>query len=224
MARLKLRETFKKIFKNILFDNSCSACLNSLDRDGYLCSKCLKKLKEESYLKNTGDFYFCFYYEKEIRNLILDFKIRNRKNSVNDLAYLIGRPLLKFIEDEKIDIVIPVPISEKRNRERGFNQVEYILEKLNIKYDKITRVKATKHMYALKTKEDREKNIEKSFTCNLKLSNKKVLIVDDIVTTGSTIKEICKEIRKNNENVEIKIFSVAMSRSFRGEMDGNIYR
>ena len=63
-------------------------------------------------------------------------------------------------------------------------------------------------------KEKREKNVEKAFKNSLNLENKNVLIVDDIVTSGATINSISEELRKNNENINIKVFSIAIARHF----------
>lgn len=211
---LKLKEVIRKGLRFLLFDNTCSYCHRKIDREGYLCSKCLKSLKREAFLKNKDNFYYIFIYEKAIRQIISDYKLRNRKDLAKDIAYIIKKPIFQLIESEKIDTIIPVPISEERGRERGFNQIEYLLECLDIKYKKIERIKNTKHMYSLKDNEKREKNVEKAFKNSLNLENKNVLIVDDIVTSGATVHSISEELRKNNENVNIKVFSIAIARHF----------
>lgn len=128
---------------------------------------------------------------------------------------MLKKPLKYLLEDKKIDVVIPVPISKKRREERGFNQVEEILERLKIKYQRIERVKDTKHMYLLSSKESRESNIENAFgKVELNIDGKNILLVDDIVTTGSTIREIIKELKKMGKPKEIYVFSIAMAKSF----------
>ena len=211
---LRLKEAIRESLRFLLFDDTCSYCHSKLDREGYICSKCLEKLKKEAFLKNKDDFYYVYIYEKAIRQIISDYKLRNRKNLARDLAFLIKKPIFQLIEREKIDTIIPVPISEEREIERGFNQIEYLLDCLDIKYKKIERIKNTKHMYALKDNKKREKNVEKAFKNNLNLENKNVLIVDDIVTSGATINSICEELRKDNKNINIKIFSIAIARHF----------
>ena len=66
----------------------------------------------------------------------------------------------------------------------------------------------------LKDNEKREKNVEKAFKNSLNLENKNILIVDDIVTSGATINSISEELRKDNENINIKVFSIAIARHF----------
>ena len=211
---LKLKEVIRESFRFLLFDNSCSYCHKKLDREGYICSKCLEKLKREAFLKNKGNFYYVYIYEKAIRQIISDYKLRNRKDLAKDIDYLIKKPIFELIEREKIDTIIPVPISQEREIERGFNQIENLLECLDIRYKKIERIKNTKHMYSIKDNEKRERNVEKAFKNYLSLENKNVLIVDDIVTSGATIHSISEELRKDNENINIKVFSIAIARHF----------
>ena len=98
--------------------------------------------------------------------------------------------------------------------ERGFNQIEYLLELLSVNYKKIQRIKDTKHMYNLKDVKKRAKNVKNVFKNKLNLTNKNVLIVDDVVTSGATIHSITEELKKTNENIDIKVFSIAMARHF----------
>jgi COMF operon protein 3 len=211
---LNLKEAIKKSLRFLLFDNSCTSCHNTLDREGFICSKCLKNLKREAYLKNKENFFYVFIYEKAVRQIIADYKLRNRKDLAKDLAYLIQKPFFQLLEREKIDIIIPVPISDERMLERGFNQIEYLLELLSVNYKKIQRIKDTKHMYNLKDVKKRAKNVKNVFKNKLNLTNKNVLIVDDVVTSGATIRSICEELEKTNENINIKVFSIAMARHF----------
>lgn len=208
------KEVFKSILREIFFYNKCSYCSKELDRKGFICRNCLNRLVEISYLKNIGDFYYIFYYDEEIREIIADYKLRNRKNLAKDLALLIRKAIEKLLQEEKIDMIIPVPINKKRLKERGFNQVELILDILKIKYYRIDRIRDTKHMYKMENYSERRKNVKDAFQAKLNLANKNILLFDDIVTSGATIESIKKEIEKNDENVNIKVFSIAISRRF----------
>ena len=98
---LRLKEVIRESLRFLLFDNSCSYCHKKLDREGYICSKCLEKLKREAFLKNKDNFYYVFTYEKAIRQIISDYKLRNRKDLVRDIAFLIRKPIFQLIEKEK---------------------------------------------------------------------------------------------------------------------------
>lgn len=202
--------------KNLVFSQRCPICNKEVSSEHYLCDSCYFVLRKKGKLKNQGNYYYCFYYDNDVKRLITDFKLKNRKNLGKEIASLIRKNLLFLINDKKIDLVIPVPISRKRMLERGFNQVEILLDCCKVKYQKIYREKDTEHMYKFLNPEERERNIKNVFrNRNLDLDGKNLLIVDDIVTTGATIKEIVKELRKRSTPKEIYVFSVAVSRVFK---------
>ena len=104
---------------------------------------------------------------------------------------------------KKYDIIIVVPISKKRQKERGYNQSELIAKEiskmLSIKIEKniIKKLKNTPPQSSL-NKEQRQENIRgvyKVFNIE-KIENKNILIIDDIYTTGSTVNECSKMLRK----------------------------
>ena len=183
--------------------------------EGYLCRKCEKELKkyeviEESINNNILnkeriDKMYIFKYTELVRNLILQYKF-------NDKAYLY-RTFCEFIVKNKkvfdfiksYDIIIPVPIHKARMRERGYNQSELIAKelakKLELKVytDVLIKIKNNKMQSTLSSKE-REINTKNVYKLvNLeKIYNKRVLIFDDIYTTGATINSCIEEVKKAN--------------------------
>ena len=100
--------------------------------------------------------------------------------------------------------LVAVPLHKKKLKKRGFNQCELIsleLSKLmNIpcNFKLIKRIKNTKSMYNLK-RHERIENLKDAFEVDKKeFHNKKLLIIDDIVTTGTTLGEMIKELKKND--------------------------
>ena len=181
----------------------------------YLCRKCEKELKkyeviEESINDNILsreqiDKMYIFKYTELVRSLILQYKF-------NDKAYLY-RTFCEFIVKNKkvfdfiksYDIIIPVPIHKVRMRERGYNQSELIAKelakKLGLKVytDVLIKIKNNKVQSTLSSKE-REintKNVYKLVKLE-KIYNKRVLIFDDIYTTGATTNSCIEEVRKAN--------------------------
>lgn len=201
--------------KEIIFSKKCPICNKIHDENEYICLSCYIELRKKWRLKNIDNYYYLCYYEKDIKALIADFKLKNRKKLGVEIANLIRKPLKNLIVDKGIDFVIPVPISRERMLERGFNQIEELLKICGINYENIERKKNTKHMYELSDTKERKKNIYDAFVSSNKFDNKSILIVDDIVTTGSTIKEIVREIRKNNAPKNIYVFSIAISKKFK---------
>lgn len=202
-------------FKKIFFSDICTMCLKQLEsNENYLCKDCIDYLKDNSSVKNKGNFYYIYYYNEKIRKLIGDYKLKNRKGLSIIMSDILKEKISDIILKNHIDVVIPVPISKKRQLERGFNQVEEILICSNIKFYKIFRIKETDHMYNLKSKEDREENIKEVFKVDIDLNNKSILVVDDILTTGATVKEIVKEIRKTYRVKKIYVFTISVVNNF----------
>lgn len=115
----------------------------------------------------------------------------------------------------KYEIIISVPVSKRRKKERGYNQSELIAKeicrKLDIQYAKDILYKTRNTIAQIKlNKEQREENAKGVFEIkNLnKINNKKVLLIDDIYTTGSTVNE-CSKILKQAHPEKIGIFTIA---------------
>ena len=183
--------------------------------EGYLCRKCEKELKKYEVIeegindnilsREHIDKMYIFKYTELVRSLILQYKF-------NDKAYLY-RTFCEFIVKNKkvfdfiksYDIIIPVPIHKARMRERGYNQSELIAKelakKLGLKVytDVLIKIKNNKVQSTLSSKE-REINTKNVYKLvNLeKIYNKRVLIFDDIYTTGATANSCIEEVRKAN--------------------------
>ena len=189
-----------------------------------LCNKCkIKKQKSaickiEDY-KNTSSYFdehiYLFQYNGEIRDAILKYKF--------DEKSYIYRTFLEFIKNnenicaqiKKYDIIIPVPISKKRLNTRGYNQSSLIAknlaQELNIEYSEKILIKIKDNKPQSEMKQDtRKSNVRGVYKVINKerINNKKVLIVDDIFTTGSTADE-CARVLKDNNAESIGVFTLA---------------
>ena len=194
----------------------------------YLCQECTKSIvklekNELTLYNNQENFYnkhmYIFNYEGIIRKSILNYKF-------NDKAY-IYRTFEKIILNNKkicdfinsYDIIIPVPIHNKRKLKRGYNQSELIIKQLlkdekkieKYKNNILTKTKNNPKQSTL-SKIDRASNVINAYKINVKkaniLVNKKILIFDDIYTTGNTIKECAKQISQYNPK-EIGTLTIA---------------
>lgn len=124
-----------------------------------------------------------------------------------------NKKIFEFIE--KYDTIIPVPISKKRLRERGYNQslliAREIAKRTNLKLLNNCLIKTKNIIEQSKlNKEERIENIKNAYEIKNKqlLENKKILLIDDIYTTGSTVNECSKIIRQAKPN-KIGVFVLA---------------
>lgn len=189
---------------NLIFPNVCGICDN-ICRES-LCKKCEIKLnnivqnKIDKYTdKNFEKHLYIFKYEGTIKEKLINFKF-------NEKPY-IYKTFVKFlIKNKKIcrflksyDIIIPVPIHYKRKVVRGYNQSALIAKslanKLNIIHEeKVLLKRVNNKPQSTKNKESRKENvIGVYYTKNeYKIIGKKILLLDDIYTTGSTVNECCR--------------------------------
>ena len=217
--------SIKNFYDNILdliYPPVCGIC-GKLNQN-YLCKKCQKVLENQSkfvidenqdFNQNFNKHLYIFKYEGIIRKIVLDYKF-------NEKSYLYLTFVNFLLKNEKFfkilksyDTIIPVPISSERKNERGYNQSELLAKelakKLNIECVKNCLIKNKNIIEQSKlNKEERQKNIQGVYILKNKekLINKKLLLIDDIFTTGSTVNECCKILKQANPR-KIDIFTIA---------------
>ena len=203
---------FKKVFFR---DTDLLTGENLADTD--ISEKTLETFRLRGSLKQINNIYYFWNYDRDFKLLISKLKFRGRKSIAKDIAGLIENGVKFVLERENIDYIIPVPISAQRESERGFNQTEVLLDALKMQYLKIRRVKNTKKMFKILEENKRNKNIKNSFFINneIDLSNKNILLFDDIVTTGATLREIKSEILKKYRVNKITVLTLAAAREIK---------
>ncbi|MGC8770491.1 MAG: phosphoribosyltransferase family protein [Brevinematia bacterium] len=173
------------------------------------CKKCSKPIIENDidYCENCKDKNFYFsqnislfsYHDPVIKNLVKIFKFDGIKKAGILLARIIENDFFNTIKNIEYDLITFVPSSKDSLKERGFNPVEFILKKLKINTINILeREKHLKKQSELSLTE-REKFIKGQFYINKNwlLNGKKILIIDDIFTTGNTLNEISRILIEN---------------------------
>ena len=191
----------------LIYPTTCGFC-DKICKTG-LCKRCELKLKKYQIdlIKKHKKMSFnesmhIFIYEDLIREKIISYKFNNKAYLHKTFSKIIlkNEKVCGFLK--KYDIIIPVPIHKKRRQKRGYNQVELIAKEiareLKLKYEKNILIKVQNIVPQSElTKKERQKNIKGAFGIKNaeKIKNKKVLILDDIYTTGSTLNE-CARILK----------------------------
>lgn len=152
---------------------------------------------------------FAFREGDDFAKIIYQLKYGGMKNLGLYLGELLGAELEIYLTKNDIndfDLIIPVPLYKTKLRERGFNQSDYICKginkKLNLKFlpDLVRRVRYTSTQTKL-NREQRIINMKDAFEINKKYENcihdKRIILVDDVVTTGSTVNEVIKVLKEN---------------------------
>lgn len=187
---------------------SCIICESEFIGLCPLCKSKIQKVKENEDILSYG------YYNGVLKKLILEFKYN--KNFV--AGSILSEFLYEIIKNNNIDIdcIVFIPSSKKALKDRGFNQCEYLAKELkkslNINICKdIIKNKNTREQKLL-SKEERLKNIKGAFSLKTdkNIKNKKLLLIDDVMTTGATLYE-CKKLLMENGATSIKMLTVAKS-------------
>lgn len=220
-------------FISLFYPSVCAACGNSLYKhESVICNKCYISLPQSNYHKNPnnplatvlkGRFPFveasAFYLFKKgsrVQKLLHQLKYKNRP----DIGVLIGEWMAEGMKDSefaKADMILPIPLHPKRQLKRGYNQSTQLANGMGNKLlipvleDVLYRKAATKTQ-TKKGKSDRWDNVEEIFdvypTANLE--GKKIILIDDVITTGSTI-EACANAIHKHKNVQLYILSMAFA-------------
>jgi len=161
--------------------------------------------------------YALFYFTKggKVQNLMHQFKYKGVKEIGNLLGNIAGGQLVESGIFRSVDIIIPVPLHKKRMRQRGYNQsacfADGLAQKLNAdaEIDNLVRIVATETQ-THKSRFARFENMQEVFVVNYpeRLINKHVLLVDDIVTTGSTLEACAVQLLKI-EGLKLSIATIA---------------
>ena len=192
----------------------CDNCKNKFEQVSEAsCKTCCKKSSEISCEDcqewerkgKSVNHKALYYYNEEMKEYFQKYKFQGDQLLAGLFAEEVKAALKKF----KGYTIVPIPLSDKRNEKRGFNQVTAILESAGIPYQDLLIKKDTKAQ-SQKNKKERLKT-EQAFE-RKELENKswpeKIMIMDDIYTTGATI-ERAKEMLHVNGVKEIRSFSLA---------------
>ena len=211
----------------LLPEQVCPYCEKNITDAGRVCPACKNKFLDKNAVIPLDNLIVASSYkENNISSLVHLYKY----NFIRDLSVPLGKLLIKTILKNNLplpDLIIPVPLHKKRLRWRGFNQSEllanYIGENITpgfpipVLSDFIIRKKYTRPQMKIKNYKERQKNIEGIFSvgnnnyCSLQddVARKTILLVDDIATTGSTLFECGKILKKYGAK---KVFGLVIAR------------
>lgn len=217
---------------NFVLPNICICCNQPLEKNSdFVCTNCLLKLKKVDESHNIwgdrvhkvnfeGNAFSLYWFVEgtEIQHLLHALKYSRMKSIGTLFGKILGEEIRKRYPGS-YDFAVPVPLHRSRHRERTYNQSSYICrgigEALSIQpLDKcLNRTRFTRTQTKLSINE-REENVRNAFELNQKFSGlikgKNIILVDDVITTGSTILE-CARVLKLRGCSEITICSIALA-------------
>ena len=216
----------------LFYPKTCAACGNELlSTEKAICFSCLNDLPLTDFVQYEDNpvakkFWgraavqhaaSIFYFRKEsrIQQIFHELKYLDNQMVGVELGKIAANELTKASWIHEIDFILPVPLSDKKLYQRGYNQSEKIAEgisdvlKIPCLPDALIRHKHTQSQASLTLKE-RIENVKDAFSlkCPEKLKGCHVLLLDDVMTTGSTI-ESCIQTLQQAESISISVLTMA---------------
>lgn len=187
----------------------CKVCASALPAGQNICGQCLTT--PPRFQKTLT----AFDYEQPVSNLISAFKFHKNEVAGKILSQLMLRKLRHHYRTEnKPQLILPIPLHKKRQQQRGYNQALEIARLLSqslqipLDYESCERLKATEPQSSLSAKQ-RQKNIKNAFSENIARKVSHVAVVDDVVTTGNTVREFCRQLPAE---LQIDVWCLARTR------------
>ncbi|OQB25806.1 MAG: DNA utilization protein GntX [Firmicutes bacterium ADurb.Bin182] len=177
----------------------CHLCGNeAVVNERGICSGCEKEVRvcpELPLIPHVDGISAGLIYDELTGPCLHRFKYNNGKYLTSFFISYMKVP------DKKIDVIVPVPLHKNRQRQRGYNQSELLAKKIaereNIRFDPhiIARTRDTGTQTKLSHKQ-REKNVKGAFSVLSNVKGLDIVLIDDVITTGSTLSECAKVLKK----------------------------
>jgi competence protein ComFC len=228
---LKAVHSFFQIFIDFVYPPFCFLCDKKLESESLLlCKDCWNKQPKmkETYLpaekmpyipgpvKWMVGSFACFQYSEITQEFIHFFKYKKFEELSFSFAAELAKVLDKSSTHDLFDLLVPIPLHKNRLKERGFNQSELLAKALSeqtripVNKNSLVRIRYTQPQAKMSRKE-RIKNVKGAFQLkgSLEIKNKTILLVDDVLTTGSTMNECAKILKSGGAH---KVYSLTITR------------
>lgn len=190
------------LIKDLLFPKKCLFCRRLLSKtEQELCTRCAHRqpviTRYGSKIPFVGRWIAVWYYEDGPRDSLLRYKFGKRRSYCQGY----GRILARLISEKQLqyDLITWVPVSRRRKLERGFDQVELVAYVLGRELGQapvpcLKKIRHTKTQSTLRDAAQRRANVLGAYQVPdpKQIAGKRILLLDDIITTGSTLSECAK--------------------------------
>lgn len=194
----------KKIWRKILdviFPKRCVGCNRS---GSYICAKCASLIPPCAQIEARWIISTWSYKDPRVKKLLWKFKFENKFSAASDIALYASDHLVEELSERAIFdnfielILVPVPLTKKSLRKRGYNQSKLLAEEIMLRLgpdsqveDTLTKVRETETQHSIKNRRGRLQNLRGAYAVNSKAQvfGKNILLIDDITTTHATLIE-----------------------------------
>ena len=189
----------------------CSCCAQTFPNatSKHLCGTCLKKSPPFSKTHVAG------LYQGSIKAAVHQLKYRNQLTLAKPLGQLLSETVAAAEDDFVPDFIVPVPLHPHRLRQRGYNQALEVARPVSrqlcvpIDITLLQRSRKTQQQQGLSASE-RRRNLRNAFTLTSETSAIKILLIDDVMTTGETVRECCRTLVAGGvEEVQVAVIGRA---------------
>lgn len=217
----------------LFFPKCCTVCGKGLsDGEQYLCIGCINAMPRVkmrngimedvemlfagSRVVESAVAYFMYNRHGSYSEILKDIKYHNRPQVGQYLASHFSRELIATGFFDGVDMVVPVPLYRKKMEKRGYNQSSYIADGVSA----ISGIPVVAAVVAVKphnsqtsrSVDERMRNVAGVFAVDADVAGKRVLLVDDVITTGATLSACCDVLRQAGAS-GVRILSLALAES-----------
>ena len=208
---------FFKVVLNLIYPCRCAFCNKVIPLDSLTCDECREKVKDVNTIKTFLGNSYCvspFPYKDIYKQPVKNLKYSKNKYYAETMAYYIVASIRENYDVSMFDCVTAVPQTKKQLRKRGYNHAEQlgrnVAELLKIPYvECLLKIKENQYQHTLK-RDLRQANVQGVFEiADKEIKGKNILLIDDVTTTGSTLRECSKMLIKNKNEVYCGTFCKA---------------
>lgn len=220
---------------HLVFPEECLVCENELTAsDQHLCSICRAELirtnfelfEEETPMdklfwgRTKVEFTYAHLFFKKgssSQKILFSLKYRNNPELGKFFGQEIGKAINEVLNKLQVDAIIPVPLHPRKKFIRGYNQSEALAKGIAentgipVREDLVKRNTFTSSQTG-KSRFERWENVTSKFSVGRQIKNlKHVLLIDDVITTGSTIESIIEIIKQEHPEIQISVVTLAIA-------------